>query len=53
MAGRLGGERVTIKNIDVVQIDKDRNLLFVRGAIPGHKGSYLILNKSRVKKVGK
>ncbi len=45
MAGRLGGERVTIKNIDVVKIDKDRNLLFVRGAVPGHKGSYLILNK--------
>jgi len=49
MAGRLGVERVTIKNIDVVKIDKDRNLLFVRGAVPGHKGSYLILNKSRVK----
>ena len=45
MAGRLGGERVTIKNIDVVKIDKDRNLLFVKGAVPGHRGSYLILNK--------
>lgn len=45
MAGRLGGERVTIKNIDVVKIDRDRNLLFVRGAVPGYKGSYLILNK--------
>ena len=53
MAGRLGVERVTIKNIDVVKIDKGRNLLFVRGAVPGHKGSYLILNKSRVKRVGK
>ena len=53
MAGRLGVERVTIKNIDIVKIDKDRNLLFVRGAIPGHKGSYLILNKSRVKRIGK
>jgi len=49
MAGRLGVERITVKNIDVVKIDKDRNLLFVRGAVPGHKGSYLILNKSRVK----
>lgn len=45
MAGRLGGERVTIKNIEIVKIDKERNLLFVRGAVPGHKGSYLILNK--------
>lgn len=47
MAGRLGGERVTIKNIDVVGIDKNRNLLFVRGAVPGHNGGYLILNKAR------
>lgn len=53
MAGRLGGERVTIKNLDVIKIDKDRNLLFVRGAVPGHKGGYLILNKARAKKIGK
>ena len=53
MSGRLGGERVTIKNIDVVKIDKDRNLLFLKGAVPGHKGSYLILNKTMVKKIGK
>ena len=53
MCGRLGAERVTIKNIDIVKIDKDRNLLYVRGAVPGHKGSYLILNKSRVKRIGK
>lgn len=53
MAGRLGGERVTVKNIDLVKIDRDRNLLFVRGAVPGHKGSYLILNKAKVEKIGK
>lgn len=53
MAGRLGGERVTIKNIDVVKIDSERNLLFLKGAVPGHKGSYLILNKVKVGKVGK
>lgn len=49
MAGRLGSERVTIKNLDLVKIDKEKNLLLVRGAVPGHKGSYLVLNKSRVK----
>lgn len=47
MAGRLGGEQVTIRNLSVVKIDEGNNLLFVKGAIPGHKGSYLILNKSR------
>ncbi|MBV6518421.1 MAG: 50S ribosomal protein L3 [Candidatus Brocadia sp.] len=53
MAGRLGGERVTIKNIDIIKIDAERNLLFVKGAVPGHKGSYLILNKVKAGKVGK
>ncbi|KKO19397.1 MAG: 50S ribosomal protein L3 [Candidatus Brocadia sp.] len=53
MAGRLGGERVTIKNIDIIKIDAERNLLFVKGAVPGHKGSYLILNKVKTGKVGK
>jgi len=47
MAGRLGGERVTIKNLSVVKIDEGNSLLFVKGAIPGHKGSYLVMNKSR------
>jgi large subunit ribosomal protein L3 len=47
MAGRLGGERVTVKNIDVIKVDKERNLLLLKGAVPGHKGSYLILNKSK------
>jgi len=49
MAGRLGCERVTIKNINVVKIDKERHLVFVCGAVPGCKGSYLILKKSWVK----
>ncbi|UJS17407.1 MAG: 50S ribosomal protein L3 [Candidatus Jettenia sp.] len=52
MAGRLGNERVTIKNISIVKIDRDRNLLLVKGAIPGHKGSYLILKKSKTNKIG-
>ena len=47
MAGRLGGEQVTIRNLSVVKIDEGNNLLFVKGAIPGHRGSYLILIKSR------
>ena len=47
MSGRLGNERVTIKNIDVVKIDKERNLLFLKGAVPGFRGSYLVLNKRK------
>lgn len=45
MPGQLGRERVTIKNLDVVKVDKEKNMLFVKGAVPGHKGSYLIIKK--------
>lgn len=40
-AGRMGAERVTIKNSKIAKIDKDKNLLFVKGAVPGHRGTLL------------
>lgn len=39
MAGRTGGDRVTVKNLVVMSYDKDTNELYVRGAIPGRKGT--------------
>jgi len=41
MAGRMGGERVTVKNLKIVKIDPENNLLAVRGAVPGRKGILL------------
>jgi len=41
MAGHMGTERVTIKNLVVAAIDKEQNLLFLRGAVPGAKGGLL------------
>ncbi|MDD5490017.1 MAG: 50S ribosomal protein L3, partial [Candidatus Moranbacteria bacterium] len=38
MAGRMGGERSSVKNLEVVEIDKENNILFLRGAVPGVKG---------------
>ncbi len=45
MAGRDGGTRVKIKNLQVLKVLADRNLLLVKGAVPGHKGSIVILEK--------
>lgn len=45
MAGRDGGERVKIRNLQVVKIFPDQNLILVKGAIPGHNGSFVILEK--------
>ena len=37
--GRMGRETVTVQNVELVKIDTDRNLLLVKGAVPGGKGS--------------
>ncbi len=41
MAGRMGGDRVTVKNLEIVAIDKENNLLFIKGAVPGKPGTLL------------
>ena len=45
MAGRTGGKRVKVRNLYVVKMFPDKNLLLVSGAIPGHKGAYVIIEK--------
>ncbi|HEX4825771.1 MAG TPA: 50S ribosomal protein L3 [Candidatus Polarisedimenticolaceae bacterium] len=45
--GHMGVDRVTVKNLRVVRIDKERNLLLVRGAVPGAPGAALLLCKSK------
>ncbi|ADM90037.1 50S ribosomal protein L3 [Candidatus Karelsulcia muelleri CARI] len=45
MAGRLGNKKVTIKKIKILKIDLIKNLLIVKGSVPGHKNSYLIIRK--------
>jgi large subunit ribosomal protein L3 len=45
--GHMGNERVTVKNLRVVKIDSDENLLLVRGAVPGHRGCYLLIRKAK------
>ncbi|HZY10384.1 MAG TPA: 50S ribosomal protein L3 [Bacteroidota bacterium] len=45
MAGRMGGDRVTIKNLKVLKIIPESNLLLVHGSIPGHNDSYVEIRK--------
>jgi large subunit ribosomal protein L3 len=45
--GHMGNERVTAKNLRVVKIDADENLLLVRGAVPGPQGAYLLIRKAK------
>ncbi|MGV9004241.1 50S ribosomal protein L3 [Flavobacterium sp.] len=45
MAGRMGGENVTVQNLRVLKVVAEKNLLVVKGAIPGCKNSYVIIQK--------
>jgi large subunit ribosomal protein L3 len=46
MAGHLGNQRVTVRNLRVARVDQENNLLFIRGAVPGPPGGYLVVEKS-------
>ena len=45
MAGRMGGKRVTVQNLKVLKVVAEKNLLVVKGCVPGHKNAYVIIQK--------
>jgi large subunit ribosomal protein L3 len=47
LPGRMGGERVTVKNLQVVKVDEENNLLYLRGAVPGSKDGHLTIRRAR------
>ena len=46
MAGQYGGERVTVQNLEIVKVDAERNLLMIKGAVPGANGSLVIVREA-------
>lgn len=46
MPGHMGAERVTVQNLEVVKVDKEKNLLFLKGGVPGPKGSLVIIKQA-------
>ena len=49
-AGRMGGDQVTTRNLKVVAVDPENNLLIVHGAVPGAPGNYVVVRKAIAKK---
>lgn len=47
MPGHMGADRVTVQNIRVVKVDKDNNILLLKGAVPGHHNSFLVIKKAK------
>lgn len=46
LPGHMGNKRITVKNLRVIQADKENNLLVVKGAVPGARGGYLLIKKA-------
>jgi large subunit ribosomal protein L3 len=46
LPGRMGGDQVTMMNLDVVRVDAERNVVMVRGAVPGPKGALLVMREA-------
>jgi large subunit ribosomal protein L3 len=49
MAGQMGDERVTVQNLKIVKVDVEKQVVLVKGAVPGRKNGYLILQKAKKK----
>jgi large subunit ribosomal protein L3 len=46
LPGRMGGDKITVQNLEVVKVYGDKNILLVKGAVPGPKGGFLVINKA-------
>jgi large subunit ribosomal protein L3 len=46
-SGRMGGERITVKNLKVVRVDEEKNLIYVRGAVPGGSRGYVAIRRAK------
>jgi large subunit ribosomal protein L3 len=52
LPGRLGVERITIQNLEVIDVDKEKNLIIVKGSVPGHKNNFLVIKEARKRPKG-
>lgn len=50
MPGHMGNKKVTVQNLRVIKLDKENNLLAIKGAVPGHRNTDLIIRKAKKKK---
>jgi large subunit ribosomal protein L3 len=46
-AGHMGTDRVTVRNLEVVEVDTEDNVLMIKGAVPGPNGSYVMVRRAK------
>jgi large subunit ribosomal protein L3 len=47
MGGHMGNERVTVRNLEIIEVDTEDNVLVVKGAVPGPNGGYVLVRRSK------
>jgi large subunit ribosomal protein L3 len=47
MAGHMGTDQVTVRNLEVIEVDSEQNVLVVKGAVPGPNGAYVIVRRAK------
>jgi large subunit ribosomal protein L3 len=47
MGGQMGNGRVTVRNLEIVDVNTEENVIAIKGAIPGPKGSFVVVRRSR------
>jgi large subunit ribosomal protein L3 len=47
MGGHMGDEKVTVQNLEILRVDPERNLVAIKGAVPGPRGGLVIIKKKR------
>lgn len=52
LPGHMGVDRITMQNLEVIDVDKEKNLLVVKGSVPGHKNSFLMVKEARKRPKG-
>ena len=46
LPGHMGSHAVTVQNLEVVSVDKEHNIILLKGSVPGHKGAFVVIRKS-------
>ena len=47
MSGQMGTNRVTVRNLEIVEVDAEENVLLVKGAVPGPNGGYVMVRRAK------
>ena len=47
MGGRMGTDNVTVRNLEIIEVDVEDNVILVKGAVPGPNGGYVVLRRSK------